>query len=232
MQICNSNWDLRRPVEEYKYNFQILDWCVEKRGGGIILTSLGETTRKRGGDHGERRSGPLFFSVGLALACFFFCIETKAWLAISSVPRIYIHTMPNIVPNQRTICHAWRSNVTVCVLYIYICVKVAKGGDGGNGCISLRRSRSDRRGKPDGENSPAALPVQSHIMKPACGNSSSLGCIGLFASLGSFSDSQFSYFADQPSSLSLTLDTFSIQIFWFCSIQPSNYLLAETYNIW
>ena len=39
----------------------------------------------------------------------------------------------------------------------------AKGGDGGNGCISLRRSRSDRRGKPDGENSPVALPLQSHI---------------------------------------------------------------------
>ncbi|KAB8116197.1 hypothetical protein EE612_057201 [Oryza sativa] len=28
----------------------------------------------------------------------------------------------------------------------------AKGGDGGNGCISLRRSRSDRQGKPDGGN--------------------------------------------------------------------------------
>ncbi|XP_062181823.1 probable GTP-binding protein OBGM, mitochondrial [Phragmites australis] len=26
----------------------------------------------------------------------------------------------------------------------------AKGGDGGNGCVSLRRSRSDRRGRPDG----------------------------------------------------------------------------------
>ncbi|KAL5205084.1 hypothetical protein ABZP36_009955 [Zizania latifolia] len=28
----------------------------------------------------------------------------------------------------------------------------AKGGDGGNGCISIRRSRSDRQGKPDGGN--------------------------------------------------------------------------------
>ncbi|XP_077233840.1 GTP-binding protein Obg/CgtA [Tasmannia lanceolata] len=28
----------------------------------------------------------------------------------------------------------------------------AKGGDGGNGCCSLRRSRQDRRGKPDGGN--------------------------------------------------------------------------------
>ena len=27
----------------------------------------------------------------------------------------------------------------------------AKGGDGGNGCTSFRRSRHDRRGKPDGE---------------------------------------------------------------------------------
>lgn len=28
----------------------------------------------------------------------------------------------------------------------------AKGGEGGNGCWSLRRSRTDRRGKPDGRN--------------------------------------------------------------------------------
>ncbi|XP_062195632.1 probable GTP-binding protein OBGM, mitochondrial [Phragmites australis] len=28
----------------------------------------------------------------------------------------------------------------------------AKGGDGGNGCVSLRRSRSDRHGRPDGGN--------------------------------------------------------------------------------
>lgn len=27
----------------------------------------------------------------------------------------------------------------------------AKGGDGGNGCISFHRSRHDRRGKADGE---------------------------------------------------------------------------------
>lgn len=26
----------------------------------------------------------------------------------------------------------------------------AKGGDGGNGCSSFRRSRHDRRGRPDG----------------------------------------------------------------------------------
>ena len=26
----------------------------------------------------------------------------------------------------------------------------AKGGDGGNGCSSLRRGRQDRRGRPDG----------------------------------------------------------------------------------
>lgn len=26
----------------------------------------------------------------------------------------------------------------------------AKGGDGGNGCSSFLRSRSDRRGRPDG----------------------------------------------------------------------------------
>lgn len=26
----------------------------------------------------------------------------------------------------------------------------AKGGDGGNGCTSIRRSRQDRRGRPDG----------------------------------------------------------------------------------
>ncbi|KAL6653535.1 hypothetical protein ACP70R_008459 [Stipagrostis hirtigluma subsp. patula] len=25
----------------------------------------------------------------------------------------------------------------------------ARGGDGGNGCVSIRRSRSDRQGKPD-----------------------------------------------------------------------------------
>jgi GTPase involved in cell partitioning and DNA repair len=27
----------------------------------------------------------------------------------------------------------------------------AKGGDGGDGCVSIRRSRADRQGKPDGE---------------------------------------------------------------------------------
>lgn len=27
----------------------------------------------------------------------------------------------------------------------------AKGGDGGNGCFSYRRSRHERRGKPDGK---------------------------------------------------------------------------------
>jgi GTPase involved in cell partitioning and DNA repair len=26
-----------------------------------------------------------------------------------------------------------------------------KGGEGGNGCCSFRRTRTDRRGKPDGE---------------------------------------------------------------------------------
>lgn len=29
----------------------------------------------------------------------------------------------------------------------------AKGGDGGNGCTSIRRSRHDRRGRPDGMSS-------------------------------------------------------------------------------
>ena len=39
----------------------------------------------------------------------------------------------------------------------------AKGGDGGNGCVSLRRSRSSRLGKPDGERPhPFVLPWLSY----------------------------------------------------------------------
>ena len=39
----------------------------------------------------------------------------------------------------------------------------AKGGDGGNGCVSLRRSRSNRQGMPDGERPhPFVLPLLSY----------------------------------------------------------------------
>jgi hypothetical protein len=39
----------------------------------------------------------------------------------------------------------------------------AKGGDGGNGCVSLRRSRSSRLGMPDGERPhPFVLPLLSY----------------------------------------------------------------------
>lgn len=35
----------------------------------------------------------------------------------------------------------------------------AKGGDGGNGCNSIRRSRHDRRGRPDGMFSNHFIPL-------------------------------------------------------------------------
>ena len=42
----------------------------------------------------------------------------------------------------------------------------AKGGDGGNGCVSLRRSRSNRQGMPDGERPhPSVLPLLSQLYK-------------------------------------------------------------------
>jgi hypothetical protein len=41
----------------------------------------------------------------------------------------------------------------------------AKGGDGGNGCVSLRRSRSNRQGMPDGKRpQPSMLPLLAFVI--------------------------------------------------------------------